>query len=207
MVLRLKPEKREEKDRIRDELLRAALRLGATHGFASLGLREVAREAGIAPTSFYRHFEDMEALGLSLIHDKIEPLLQEWITAFGPSEADERAAGAEAVELVEALFVSVDRDPELARFLVAERVGSSAALREALREALRALSEPLFAGVAISKRSRALLDAADLVTVLLLDAAAQLLDSAPEARPVLRQRTLQRLTSAIAVARGAGRKP
>jgi hypothetical protein len=65
----------------------------------------------------------------------------------------------------------------------------------------------LFAGVAISKRSRALLDAADLVTVLLLDAAAQLLDSAPEARPVLRQRTLQRLTSAIAVARGLGRKP
>jgi AcrR family transcriptional regulator len=200
MVLRLKPEKREEKDRIRDELQRAALRLGAAHGFASLGLREVAREADIAPTSFYRHFEHMEALGLSLIHDKVEPLLQEWITAFGSSEA-------EAVELVEALFVSIDRDPELARFLVAERVGSSAALREALRAALRALSEPLFAGLAISKRSRAQLDAADLVTVLLLDAAAQLLDSAPEARPVLRQRTLQRLTSAIAAARGVGRKP
>jgi AcrR family transcriptional regulator len=116
MVLRLKPEKREEKDRIRDELLRAALRLGAVHGFASLGLREVAREADIAPTSFYRHFEHMEGLGLSLIHDKIEPLLQEWVTAFGSSEA-------EAGELVEALFVSVDRDPELARFLVAERVG------------------------------------------------------------------------------------
>ena len=51
MVLRLKPDKREEKDRIRDELQRAALSLGAAHGFASLGLREVARDADIAPTS------------------------------------------------------------------------------------------------------------------------------------------------------------
>src|SRR6185295_12255977 len=102
MVLRVKPEKREEKDRTREELQRAALRLGAAHGFASLGLREVAREAAIAPTSFYRHFEDMEALGLSLIRDKLEPLLVGW------ADALERS-GDEAVELVDAVFRSVDR--------------------------------------------------------------------------------------------------
>jgi AcrR family transcriptional regulator len=200
MVLRAKPDKKEEKERVREELLHAALRLGAAHGFASLGLREVAREAAIAPTSFYRHFEDMEALGLSLIRGKIEPLLAEWALAL------ERADG-EPVELVNALFRSIDRDPELARFLVAERVGSSAVLRAALRDALRALGEPLFGGLAASKRPRALVDAADLVTVLLLDAAAQLLDCTAEARPALRQRSLQRLTSAIAIVRNQGRKP
>lgn len=200
MVLRLKPDKKEEKDRIREELLRAALRLGAAHGFASLGLREVAREADIAPTSFYRHFEDMEALGLSLVRDKIEPLLLEWAEAL-------QRADDEPVGLVDRVFHSVDRDPELARFLVAERVGSSAVLRAALREALRTLSEPLVGEVAISRRSRALLDAADLVTVLLLDTVAQLLDSTAEARPALRQRSLQRLASAIAAARDASRKP
>jgi AcrR family transcriptional regulator len=200
MVLRAKPDKKEEKDRVREELLHAALRLGAAHGFASLGLREVAREAAIAPTSFYRHFEDMEALGLSLIRGKIEPLVAEWALAL--ERADDEPA-----ELVNALFRSVDRDPELARFLVAERVGSSAVLRAALRDALRALGEPLFGGLAATKRPRALLDAADLVTVLLLDAAAQLLDCTAEARPALRQRSLQRLTSAIAIARNQGRKP
>ena len=200
MVLRAKPHKKEEKDRVRDELLHAALRLGAAHGFASLGLREVAREAAIAPTSFYRHFEDLEALGLSLIRDKIEPLLVEWADALERTDD-------EPVELVDAVFRSVDRDPELARFLVAERVGSSAVLRTALREALRALGEPLLGALAPSKRSRALLDAADLVTALVLDATAQLLDCTAEARPALRQRTLQRLTSAIAIARSQGTKP
>lgn len=200
MVLRLKPEKKEEKDRIRDELQRAALRLGAAHGFSSLGLREVSREADIAPTSFYRHFEDMEALGLSLIRDKVEPLVLTWTDALN-------SAGEEPLELVDVLFSSIDRDPELARFLVAERVGSSAVLRAALRDALRALSEPLLSAHAVSKRSRALLDAADLATVLLLEAAAQLLDCTAEGRPALQQRTLQRLTSAVGSARAAGRKP
>jgi hypothetical protein len=142
----------------------------------------------------------MEALGLSLIRDKIEPLLVEWADALERTDD-------EPVELVDAVFRSVDRDPELARFLVAERVGSSAVLRAALRDALRALGEPLLGALAASKRSRALLDAADLVTVLVLDAAAQLLDCATEARPALRQRTLQRLASAIGMARSQGRKP
>jgi AcrR family transcriptional regulator len=199
MVLRLKPDKKEEKDRIREELLRAALRLGAAHGFASLGLREVAREADIAPTSFYRHFEDMEALGLSLIRDKIEPLLLEWAEALQRTED-------EPVGLVDRVFHSVDRDPELARFLVAERVGSSAVLRAGLRDALRALGEALLAGLAASKRTRAVLDAADLVTVLLMDTAAQLLDCTAEARPVLKQRSVQRLMNAITTARSASQK-
>ena len=88
MVLRLRPDRKEEKVRVREDLLRAALRLGAAHGFASLGLREVAREADIAPTSFYRHFEDMESLGLHLIRDKVEPLVREWAEAIARSDEE-----------------------------------------------------------------------------------------------------------------------
>lgn len=200
MVLRAKPERKEEKDRTREELLRSALRLGAAHGFSSLGLREVAREALIAPTSFYRHFEDMEALGLSLIRDKVEPLLHEWAGAIGEDDA-------EPAPLVDTLFQSIDRDPELARFMVAERVGSSSVLRGSLREAARVLGQPLLAAIAASKRSRALLDAVDLVAVLIFDTAAQLLDCPPEDRTALRQRSQQRLAGALAAARSAGRKP
>lgn len=37
--------------------------------FSSLSLREVTRAAGIAPTSFYRHFDDMNDLGLALVEE------------------------------------------------------------------------------------------------------------------------------------------
>ena len=58
----------ERKQRTRESLLDAALTL-MNHGrsFTSLGLREITREAGVVPTSFYRHFKDMDELGLALV--------------------------------------------------------------------------------------------------------------------------------------------
>ncbi|WP_082672468.1 HTH-type transcriptional repressor FabR [Luteimonas abyssi] len=52
----------------RDDLLAAALRLIGPHrSVSTLSLREVAREAGIAPNSFYRQFHDMDELAIALI--------------------------------------------------------------------------------------------------------------------------------------------
>ncbi|WP_266180369.1 TetR family transcriptional regulator [Dyella humicola] len=52
----------------RGDLLMAALRLLGPHrSVSSLGLREVAREADIAPNSFYRHFRDIDDLAVALI--------------------------------------------------------------------------------------------------------------------------------------------
>lgn len=52
----------------KDELFQAALNLiGPEKSIASLSLREVAREAGIAPNSFYRHFKDTDELASELI--------------------------------------------------------------------------------------------------------------------------------------------
>lgn len=52
----------------RDDLLMAASRLLGPHrSVSSLGLREVAREADIAPNSFYRHFRDIDDLAVALI--------------------------------------------------------------------------------------------------------------------------------------------
>src|SRR5690554_7398676 len=47
----------------------ALAQLSADRGFGSLSLREVAREAGIAPTSFYRHFAELDELGLALVDE------------------------------------------------------------------------------------------------------------------------------------------
>lgn len=52
----------------RDEIIDAAMRCLSPHrAISSLSLREIAREAGIAPNSFYRHFESVDHLGVALI--------------------------------------------------------------------------------------------------------------------------------------------
>lgn len=60
----------EQKQQTRHALLDAARTLMESgRGFGSLSLREVARTAGIVPTGFYRHFDDMDQLGLALVSE------------------------------------------------------------------------------------------------------------------------------------------
>ncbi|WP_420464762.1 TetR family transcriptional regulator [Panacagrimonas sp.] len=50
--------------------MEAALELAATtRSLASLGLREVARHAGLNPNTFYRHFKDFDDLGVAMLKD------------------------------------------------------------------------------------------------------------------------------------------
>ncbi len=60
----------ERKDLTRNNLLQAALSL-MTEGrsFTSLALREIAREAGVVPNAFYRHFRNTDELGLALVEE------------------------------------------------------------------------------------------------------------------------------------------
>ena len=52
----------------RQDIVAAALKLlGPSRSVSTLGLREVARAAGIAPNSIYRHFRDLDELAVALI--------------------------------------------------------------------------------------------------------------------------------------------
>jgi len=56
----------------REDIITAALKLLGPHrSVSSLSLREVAREAGIAPNSFYRQFRDIDELAVTLIDARI----------------------------------------------------------------------------------------------------------------------------------------
>ena len=58
--------RQEQKLKTRQNIIHAAFSLlDENRSLSAISLREVAREAGIAPTSFYRHFKDMDELGLS----------------------------------------------------------------------------------------------------------------------------------------------
>ncbi len=52
--------------RLKEELIEAALRLLDAHPGVQLSLRAVAKEAGVAPPSVYRHFQNAEAMMLEI---------------------------------------------------------------------------------------------------------------------------------------------
>ena len=96
--------------------------------FSNLSLREVAREAGIAPTSFYRHFRDMEELGLTLVDEGGLTLRQLM------RQARQRIAGGGSVisTSVQTFMEFVENNPNIFRLLLRERSGTSAAFRQAV---------------------------------------------------------------------------
>lgn len=71
-------------------LINAALKLAAKRrSLQALGLRELAREAGLNPNTFYRHFKSLDDLGLALIERMVTQLR-------GPLR-EQRIAAAQAV--------------------------------------------------------------------------------------------------------------
>jgi AcrR family transcriptional regulator len=72
---RARPESRgERKERTRRAILDAALALCEDSSLVALSLRQVAKEVGIVPTAFYRHFDSIEALGLELVDESFVSL-------------------------------------------------------------------------------------------------------------------------------------
>jgi AcrR family transcriptional regulator len=64
----------ERKERTRRAILDAALELSREGTLAALSLRQVARRVGIVPTAFYRHFESIDELGLTLVDESFVSL-------------------------------------------------------------------------------------------------------------------------------------
>ncbi|WP_030676301.1 TetR family transcriptional regulator [Streptomyces sp. NRRL B-1347] len=121
-----------QKQKTRQALLDAALRLLAEQSLSSLGLREVTRAAGVTPTAFYRHFRDTADLGVALVEEALGSLhttLAAMLTATGDGE--ERIAGA-----VELIATYVRAYPAHVRFIARERHGGVKAVREAIGDQL-----------------------------------------------------------------------
>jgi TetR/AcrR family transcriptional regulator, fatty acid biosynthesis regulator len=121
------------------KLIEAALRLTAGgRGFATLGLRELAREAGLNPNTFYRHFDTLDDLAREAVESvsrRLRPMLrrERWLAAHDePHSVPRRACVAFFA------FALENRDAFLSA--LAEYHGTSAALREAVRINLHEVS-------------------------------------------------------------------
>lgn len=124
----------------REDIIQAALKLvGPERSVSSLSLREVAREAGIAPNSFYRQFRDMDELAVALIERAGESLRQ----IIG--EARQRATADRSVVRgsVEAFMEQLCSDDRLLHILLREGAVGSEAFKDAVERQLHYFEEEL----------------------------------------------------------------
>ena len=120
----------ERKNLTRNGLLQAALNLiGEGRSFTSLGIREIAREAGIVPNAFYRHFRNTDELGLALV-EEVGITLRRLLREARQMDEEKREMVRRSV-LVYQDYVKQNR--LLFLFISSERAGGSRILRLAIR--------------------------------------------------------------------------
>jgi AcrR family transcriptional regulator len=122
------------KEFTRNHLMQAALSLMQTgRSFTSLGIREMAREAGMVPNAFYRHFKTPDALGVALV-DEVGVTLRQLLR-------EARQPGMSSIEMlrrsVRVYYRYVLDNRVLFLFIAGERSGGSLALRTAIRHEVR----------------------------------------------------------------------
>jgi AcrR family transcriptional regulator len=179
------------KRRTREALMEAALRLMSEgRSFTGLSLREVTREAGVVPTAFYRHFRDMDELGLALVEEggtTLRRLLRE--------------ARREGMPVSDVIRNSVrvyksylEEHPRQFLFIASERSGGSPVIRSAVRREVdhftKEMAQDLRALNYLPHLSIETLELiCGLVVKLMLSAVADILDL-PPSRPRAEERLI-----------------
>lgn len=127
----------ERKQQSRQALLDAALSLSTSgRSFSSISLREVAREVGLVPTAFYRHFQDMDELGQELV-DQVALYLKNVLHQLGQGLAHHEAKAETSMEL---FFEAIDLNATPWIFMIAERWGGSEMVRRAIAREIEFLN-------------------------------------------------------------------
>lgn len=192
--------------RTRRALLDAALALLEHQSFGAISLREVAKGAGITPTAFYRHFTNMEELGLVLVDE-----------SFGSLREMMREARAQVSDpwgnihtSSETLVRHVREFERHYRFIARERAGGVVALRLAIRHEIGLFSSELVDDLAsypvLNQLSREALDvvARLIVTVMVATAERQLDAPASEDPEIQRENEVQMRVIVMGAAQWVG---
>ncbi|MBU2918041.1 HTH-type transcriptional repressor FabR [Psychrosphaera sp. F3M07] len=183
----------EQKEQTRRTIIDAAFRLlSADQSYANLSLREVTREAGIAPTSFYRHFKDMDELGLTLVDEAGLTLRQ----LMRQARARIEAGGGSIVRTSVTTFMEfMETNGNEFRLLLRERSGTSKAFRLAVQRELQHFVEELsdYIEAKTSANHLAAYYEADALVTLVFNAGAEALDLGKSKRLQLADKVVQQL--------------
>ncbi|MBC2716480.1 MAG: TetR family transcriptional regulator [Desulfobacteraceae bacterium] len=145
---------KKQKEKTSQALIQAALQLCAEEGYASLSLRSVARKAGIAPTSFYRHFREIDEMGVAMVAQAKEVMdnclaqARKKMTFPAIKKSDSPAHLLKSIECMTRPFAEtfinfLKKNNQLLHLFFQERTGSSEAMRKAIFDATDQLTELL----------------------------------------------------------------
>ncbi|WP_218313088.1 HTH-type transcriptional repressor FabR [Alteromonas antoniana] len=132
--------RQEQKLKTRQNIINGAFSLlDENRSLSAISLREVSRAAGIAPTSFYRHFKDMDELGLTLV-DEAGLALRQLMR-----QARRRIASGGSVigTSVDTFMEFIAGNTNVFRLLLREHTGTSAAYRMAVFREIQHFIEEL----------------------------------------------------------------
>ena len=124
----------EQKERTRRAILDAALELSDESTLAALSLRQVAKEVGIVPTAFYRHFDSIESLGLALVDESfvsLRAMLRD--IRRGDASTGTPSLASIVDRSVETLQGHVRQQRSHFLFIARERAAGPPSVREAIR--------------------------------------------------------------------------
>ena len=117
----------------KQQLIDAALKLAAEkHSFCDVGLRELAREAGLNPNTFYRHFQSMDELGVCMV-DEIGGQFRQALNLNIPADHPVTDLIDQGLEQ---LFAFALQHRQAIMVAACERYSRSTAIREALEGVL-----------------------------------------------------------------------
>jgi len=189
----------QQKEKTRRTIIDAAFNLlSLEQSYSSLSLREVTREAGIAANSFYRHFEDMEELGLTLVDEggiTLRQLMRKARQRFSIRKSVIRTS-------VETFMEFINKSPHVFYLLLRERSGTSRAFRMAVSRELQYFIVEL-ADYIQHSQGYASADAkiqAEAIVILVFNAGADALDCKAAERKMITEKVITQLRY---VARGA----
>lgn len=168
----------ERGQRTRRALIDAALGLiEQGRSLNSLSMREVSNAAGVVPTAFYRHFHDINELGLALVDEvgrSLRPLLRQ-----------ARFEGASAKDIIRESLLTYEKyvreNPRYFLVAAGERHGGAPVIREAIGREIDLfvdeMAQDLRALELLPNMSPASIrNVCDLVVHTMLSAASEILD-------------------------------
>ncbi|WP_109340058.1 HTH-type transcriptional repressor FabR [Saliniradius amylolyticus] len=191
--------RQEKKQKTRRAIIDAAFGLlNEQRSLSSVSLREIARAAGIAPTSFYRHFDDIDDLGLTLVDEAGLALRQLMRQARSRIDAGGGVISTSVITFME----FIESNTNEFRLLLREHSGTSPAFRAAvLREIqhfIEELTHYIMAHTGLGQELASL--QAEAMVKLVFSTGAEAVDASLERRRELAERLVEQLRF---IARGA----
>ncbi|WP_010179895.1 HTH-type transcriptional repressor FabR [Glaciecola sp. HTCC2999] len=188
----IKKTREQQKQETRQNIINAAFScLDAEKSLSSISLREIARVAGIAPTSFYRHFKDVNDLGMTLVDEAGLMLRQLMRSARRRITADSNAIDISVDTLME--FISENKN--VFRVLLREHTGTSAEFRSAVQREIqhfiKELSDYIMHRQQISQQLADL--QSEAMVMIVFSAGAQALDAQPNQQFIIAEKVKYQL--------------